>query len=174
MIKFNINLDINKLYEISIKNYYFYKFGLIFIFIPNIIYFSNKELANYIGLNKQRVILISIFIISIFFINWIWKFFLWLNDKWKNIKIKKSKIRYLKTLSYNEKYILNEFISNKKNIITFNTFKPDIDGTVTHLTNKNIISEVSNLGLIMEGFPYKIDEDVESYLNKNPELLGNN
>lgn len=118
------------------------------------------------------ILSIKVSVLIMFMSSWFLNLFL---SKIKNKKKLEKKIKYLHKLDNKEKDILKKFITDQTKTAVFNIFKPDINGRLINLADKEILYKLSDFGHIMEGFPYLIDEDSMNYLNIHKKnLLGLN
>ncbi len=114
--------------------------------------------------------LVSIFLIVIRFLEYFHRIFI---EKRKIEKFKISLEILIKELNQDEKFILKHFIEQKVSSLDLNS----LDGCVSSLESKSIIYRTSNITFYSGGmgnslyFPYSLDNDIETTLKKNPNLL---
>lgn len=147
-----------------------------FLFISAILLFAPREwltLLNILDLKEEYHLIISmIFLLSsVILVNYmLFAIFSFFKKSLIRIKIKSSIRKRLHTLTEDEKQILRFYISQNTRA---NTLRYD-DGIVKGLEYSYIIYRSSNMGNMVEGFAYNINDIAWDYLHKNYYLLEGN
>jgi len=143
------------------------------LLISSLLLFSPKEWLIFFklfNLKEQYHFIISIVFLfsSVILLNYIiFKFFSLVRNFFFRLKVKKKIYKRLENLTEDEKQILRYYIAKNTRA---NTLRCD-DGTVRGLEADFIIFRSSNMGNVIEGFAYNINDFAWDYLHKNYHLL---
>lgn len=119
-----------------------------------------KSYRMYVGL----AFLISASLLGVRIVSFLWSL---LGGPYENWKLERDGVRMMGDLTQEEKSFLRPYIINGANTLT----APIGDGIAQGLAAKNIIYRSSNVGHLLNGFPYNLQPYMRRLLTQRPELL---